>query len=119
MLHTARPSEPSSTAVASIERIRIVKSCLEGPRPVHIRLITKSTPALAGWAWKLRGAHGLTPEKSAKGIVPLFQDPSVQKDAGIYWKHGKPVPPDPAALDSESARRQWKISDEMCGITPS
>ncbi len=89
------------------------------PGLVNTGIGTKGTPFWLGWGWKIWSAHGMTPEQTAKGIVRLFLDPSVQKDAGIYWKHGQPVDPDPAALDPESARRLWEISEKMCAITAS
>jgi hypothetical protein len=115
MPRTPRLSRPSSTAVSSMERIGIVKTFADGPRPVHTRIMTIGTPAFVGWPWRLWSDHGFTPEGTAIGIVKLLLDPSAQKNAGIYWKHGQPVDPDLAVLDGESAKRLWKISEEMCG----
>jgi retinol dehydrogenase-12 len=92
-----------------------VRAFAADPGLVNTGIGAKGTPALVGWLWRLWSAHGLTPEETAKGIVKLLLDPSVQKSVGIHWKHGKPVDPDPAALDGESAKRLWKISEEMCG----
>ena len=61
---------------------------------------------------------GITPEETAKGVVRLLLDSSVQRGAGIYWKHGRPVNPDPAALDMELAARLWAVSERMCGFAP-
>jgi len=96
-----------------------VQAFAADPGLVQTKIGTKGTPAFVGWFWTLWSAHGITPEETAKGIVRLLLDPSVQSDAGIYWKHGKPIDPDPAAQDEESARRLWAVSERMCGITPS
>jgi retinol dehydrogenase-12 len=87
------------------------------PGLVNTGIGAKGNPVWLGWVWRLWSAHGKTPEETAKGIVRLFLDPSVKRDAGIYWKYGLPVDPDPAALNEDAARRLWKISEQMCGIT--
>jgi retinol dehydrogenase-12 len=89
------------------------------PGLVNTGIGIKGTPALVGWAWKQWSAHGLAPEQTAKGIVRVLLDPDVRRADGIYWKHGKPVAPNPAALNEASARRLWGISEQMCGMTPS
>jgi NAD(P)-dependent dehydrogenase (short-subunit alcohol dehydrogenase family) len=94
-----------------------VQAFAADPGLVNTGIGGKGTPAFVGWAWKLWSAHGLTPDESAEGIVYLLIDPNARPENGIYWKHGKPVDPDPAALDLESARRLWKISEQMCGMT--
>jgi retinol dehydrogenase-12 len=93
-----------------------VQAFAADPGLVNTGIGIKGTPALAGWAWKLWCAHGLTPEESAKGIVRLLLDPAARTSDGIYWKHGRPTAPDPKALDAESARRLWEISARMCGM---
>jgi retinol dehydrogenase-12 len=89
------------------------------PGLVNTGIGTKGTPFWVGWGWRLWSAHGKTPEETAKGIVRVFLDPSLKRDAGIYWKYGQPVDPDPAALDEAAARRLWEISEIMCALAPS
>jgi NAD(P)-dependent dehydrogenase (short-subunit alcohol dehydrogenase family) len=96
-----------------------VQAFAADPGLVNTGIGTKGTPFWMGWVWRIWSAHGKTPGESAKGIVRLLLDPSVQTDAGIYWKYGLPVAADPAALNAESARRLWEISEQMCGIAPS
>lgn len=95
-----------------------VQAFAADPGLVNTGIGAKGTPFWMGWGWRLWSAHGKTPEETAKGIVRLFLDPSTQSGAGIYWKHGLPVDPDPAALDEGSARRLWEISEQMCALTP-
>ena len=95
-----------------------VQALAADPGLVNTGIGTKDTPFWMGWVWRIWSALGKTPEETAKGIVRLFLDPSVQTSAGIYWKYGLPVDPDPAALDEDSARRLWEISEEMCALTP-
>jgi retinol dehydrogenase-12 len=95
-----------------------VQAFAADPGLVNTGIGTKGTPAFVGWAWRLWSAHGKTPAESAAGIVRLLLDPAVRREAGIYWKHGRPVDPDPAGLEDEAARRLWEISEQMCGLTP-
>ena len=88
------------------------------PGLVRTHIGAKGAPALVRWVWALRSAGGITPEESAEGIVRLLLDPDVDRERGIYWKHGRPADPDPAALDGKSARRLWEISERMCALTP-
>ena len=94
-----------------------VQAFAADPGLVHTGIGTKGTPFFVNLAWRIWSKHGISPEESAQGIVRLLLDPSVQIDAGIYWKHGEPTAPDPRALDGESARRLWEISEKMCGIS--
>jgi NAD(P)-dependent dehydrogenase (short-subunit alcohol dehydrogenase family) len=95
-----------------------VQAFAADPGLVKTKIGTKGTPSFVGWGWNLWSSRGITPEETAKGIVRLLLDPSVQCGAGIYWRHGRPVNPDPAARDMESAARLWAISEQMCGLTP-
>ena len=78
----------------------------------------KGNPALARWVWALRRRSGVTPEQSARGVVYLAAEPSIQNSPEIYWKDCHPVAPNPYALDENAARRLWDISGQMCGIKP-
>jgi NAD(P)-dependent dehydrogenase (short-subunit alcohol dehydrogenase family) len=93
-----------------------VQAFAADPGLVSTKIGAKGTPAFIRWAWTAWSSRGITPEESARGVVRLLLDPSVQPGAGIYWKHGRPVDPDPAALDGEAARRLWAVSEQMCGI---
>lgn len=76
----------------------------------------KGNPALVRWVWALRRSSGVTPEESAKGIVYLASEPSIQDATDIYWKDGAPKRPSKQALDTVSAQRLWDLSEQMCGI---
>jgi len=78
----------------------------------------KSNSILARWAWAFRRRGGITPEESARGIVYLLGEPSIQNTLKIYWKHGMPKPPNPYALDEGNAKRLWEKSAQMCGFGP-
>jgi NAD(P)-dependent dehydrogenase (short-subunit alcohol dehydrogenase family) len=68
------------------------------------------------WIWSLRRSGGVTPEKSAQGIVHLL-DEDIPGDAmAVYWKDGKPKQPARQALDARSAGRLWALSEQMCRI---
>ena len=95
-----------------------VQAFAADPGLVRTKIGAKGTPAFVSWAWTAWSSRGIPPEESAKGVVRLLLDPDVQTSAGIYWKHGRPLEPDPAALDADSARRLWEISERMCGLGP-
>ena len=86
------------------------------PGLVRTDIGTKNMPALIGWGWKWWCARGITPQESARGVVYLAAELSIQQSDQVYWQHGKPKVPNPIALDQESACRLWEISAQMCGI---
>ncbi|MBN1440824.1 MAG: SDR family NAD(P)-dependent oxidoreductase [Anaerolineales bacterium] len=96
-----------------------VQALAADPGLVKTGIGSKGTPAIVSAVFRLWSAHGITADESARGIVRLFLDPSVRAEAGVYWKHGRPASPDPAALDEEAGRRLWEISERMCGIDSS
>lgn len=57
-----------------------------------------------------------TPEQGAATAVHLATDPSVATATGEYFIDERPVSPSPAAMDDESARRLWALSEEMVGL---
>ncbi len=93
-----------------------VRAFAANPGLVNTNIAMKDNPGLVRWIWGWRKKGGITPEESARGLVFLASDPSLDNAADIYWKHGVPQTPSPRALDAESARRLWEISAQMCGI---
>ncbi len=86
------------------------------PGLVNTEIGLKSNSILARWAWDIRRRGGISAEESAKGIVFLAIESSIQSSPEIYWKHGKPKAPDAYALNPDAAKQLWKISSQMCGI---
>ena len=76
----------------------------------------KGVPPLVQLVWKIRRSGGIAPEEAAKGIEFLLTEPSIQSANDIYWKHGCPRRPDPAALNLTSAARLWALSAELCNL---
>jgi NAD(P)-dependent dehydrogenase (short-subunit alcohol dehydrogenase family) len=95
-----------------------VRAFAADPGLVNTDIARKGNPGLVGWFWKLRASAGISPEESARGVVYLASEPSIQNASEIYWKHGFPKAPSKHALDEEAARRLWAISEQMCGIKP-
>jgi len=85
------------------------------PGLVKTDIALKGSPALVHWVWKWRRSGGITPHESARGIVFLLTEPSIQESPEIYWKHSQPKAASPHALDPDSASRLWAISEQMCG----
>jgi NAD(P)-dependent dehydrogenase (short-subunit alcohol dehydrogenase family) len=88
------------------------------PGLVFTDLGLKGNPALVRWIWGLRRRSGVTPEQSARGVIFLAVEPSIQNSPEIYWKDGRPKAPNPYALNEDAARRLWDLSERMCGIEP-
>jgi NAD(P)-dependent dehydrogenase (short-subunit alcohol dehydrogenase family) len=86
------------------------------PGLVNTEIGLKGNPRLARWIWNWRRLGGVTAEQSARGVVFLAVEPSIQAAQEVYWKDSNPRPPNPYALDPEAARRLWELSAQMCGI---
>lgn len=86
------------------------------PGLVRTEIGFKGTPWLARQVWGWWSSKGISPQESARGIVFLATEPSIQGRQELYWKHSRPQEPDPEALNAEAARRLWEISAQMCGI---
>jgi NAD(P)-dependent dehydrogenase (short-subunit alcohol dehydrogenase family) len=88
------------------------------PGLVNTEMGFKGNPALVRWIWSIRRRSGVPAEQSARGVVYLATEPSIQNSPEIYWKDGHPKDPNPYALDEEAAKRLWRLSEGMCGIEP-
>lgn len=93
-----------------------VRAFAADPGLVNTEIGLKSNSFLARWAWDIRRRGGITPAESARGIVFLATEPSIQEANDLYWKHGKPKPADPNGLNVEAASHLWKLSARMCGL---
>jgi len=93
-----------------------VRAFAADPGLVKTDIALKGTPALVHWVWKWRRAGGITPHESARGIVFLLTEPSIQDSPEIYWKHSQPKAASRYALDPVSASRLWAISEQMCSL---
>lgn len=93
-----------------------VRAFAADPGLVFTEMGFKGNPLLVRFIWGWRRKGGVTPEESARGVVFLATEPSIQDAKEIYWKHGAVKAPNPYALDPETARRLWEVSEGMCGI---
>jgi NAD(P)-dependent dehydrogenase (short-subunit alcohol dehydrogenase family) len=93
-----------------------IRAFAADPGLVNTELGTKSNSIIARWAWGLRKRSGITPEESAKGIVFLATEPSIQAEKDVFWRHSKPKAPSANALNAQAARQLWALSAQMCGI---
>jgi NAD(P)-dependent dehydrogenase (short-subunit alcohol dehydrogenase family) len=111
-----------------------IRALAADPGLVKTDIGLKGTPALvrAVWQWRRRG--GISPQKSAAGIVLLLGDLSPhgetsppgktlpagmsmpQERPAVYWKDGQPQAASRFALDEQAAERLWQQSEQMCGI---
>jgi retinol dehydrogenase-12 len=88
------------------------------PGLVNTEMGFKGNPVLVRWVWSIRRRSGVPAEQSARGVVYLATEPSIQHSPEIYWRDGHPKAPNPYALDEEAAKRLWILSEQMCGIEP-
>ncbi len=93
-----------------------VRAFAADPGLVNTEIGLKSNSFLARWAWDIRRRGGITPEESARGIVFLATEPSIQEADAVYWLHGRPKVPSNYALNGEAAAQLWKVSAQMCGV---
>ena len=94
-----------------------VKAFAADPGLVDTGIGSKSDALLARWFWNWRRRKGISAEESARGLVFLASEPSIQNSSEIYWKHSMPKAPKPYALDPENAKRLWALSEKMCGVS--
>ena len=87
------------------------------PGLVNTDIGLKTDSLIARWIWDIRRRGGITAEESARGLVFLASEPSIQGSQHVYWKHSKPKAPSKYALNEEVGRRVWEISEKMCGIS--
>jgi NAD(P)-dependent dehydrogenase (short-subunit alcohol dehydrogenase family) len=100
-------------------RLRIdsnVRAFAADPGLVNTEIGLKSNSFIARRLWDLRRRGGITPEESAKGIVYLATESSLQHADALYWKHAQPKAPSSYALNREAAMQLWKLSSQMCGL---
>ncbi len=93
-----------------------VRAFAADPGLVNTEIGLKSNSILARWVWDWRRRGGISPEESAKGIIYLATEPSIQNSKEAYWKHGHPKAPSAYALNSQAARQLWALSAQMCGV---
>ncbi len=99
-----------------LRRNSSVRAFAADPGLVNTDLGSKSNSFLARWAWNLRRRGGITPDESARGVVFLATEPSIQDADALYWKHGRPKAPSTYAQNPEAAAQLWKLSAQMCGL---
>ena len=76
----------------------------------------KGTPALVAWIWKIRRSGGTGPEVPARCILHLLSAATLQYSNELYWKNCRPKPAGRQALNVESAKRLWDLSEKMVGL---
>ena len=101
-----------------LENESTLRAFAADPGLVFTEMGFKGNPGLVRWIWDRRRRAGVSPEESARGVVYLATEPSIQNSPEIYWKDSRPKAPNPYALDVDAARRLWDLSEQMCGIEP-
>jgi len=86
------------------------------PMLVKTDIGLKGTHGVEKSVWRLRQLSGVEPDVSAAYVVDMAMDPCVAGRTGLYWRKGKPIPPDRRSQDPVSAKRLWTFSERLCGI---
>lgn len=94
----------------------IVRVFAADPGLVKTEIGFKENPGLVRWVWDRRRAGGVSPGFSARGVLFLVAEPSIQESPSIYWKDGRPKQPSRYSQDQDVARRLWELSVQMCGV---
>lgn len=94
-----------------------VRTFAADPGLVRTDIGLKGNPPLIRWIWARRASAGIPAEESAKGVVFLATEETIQDSQEIYWLHGKPKAPSAYALNADIANHLWEVSAQMCGIT--
>jgi NAD(P)-dependent dehydrogenase (short-subunit alcohol dehydrogenase family) len=85
------------------------------PGLVNTGIGEKSSSRIARGLWARRRAKGISPARSAAGIIRLLES-ELEDKSDLYWKHGKAKKPNPFALDKDHGWRLWEISARMTGV---
>ncbi len=86
------------------------------PGLVDTGLGEKNTGGLVRLYWQYHRKKGLSPAVSAAHVVRMATAPAAEI-AGEYWRLDHQTVPSPEALNADSARRLWAMSEKLCGAT--
>lgn len=88
---------------------------------LHPGFVASSFTARNGvFGWFMRrwaALFAVSVEEGAKTPIYLATSPNVEGVSGQYFVKQKPVPSSPASRDDAAARRLWRLSEELCGIS--
>lgn len=71
-----------------------------------------------GWIMtRAASLFGLSSEDGAQTSIYLATSPEVEGASGQYFENKVPSTPSPAARDEAAARRLWKVSEELTGLS--
>jgi len=62
---------------------------------------------------------GISPEEGARTLVHLAISPEIKDVTGKYFYEMKSVKSSPSSCDPETARRLWRVSEELVGFSTS
>lgn len=87
---------------------------------LHPGAVATSFGATGSWLYrkgaKLAAPFLLTPAEGARTSIYLASSPEVERVTGEYFVRGKIAQPSRQARDDASARRLWRLSEELSGI---
>lgn len=87
------------------------------PGLVNTDIGMKETGRLASLVWRSRKNLGVSPEVPSKTILFLAGEPAVSKSTDIYWHLCKPKQPSQNATNPALAKRLWKESCKLTGLS--
>lgn len=86
------------------------------PGLVNTSIGGKNQPAIVRWVWNLRRQKGAEPSDGAKTLIHVASAPHLDPPDGVYWRHGRSIPPSRYAQRMDEVERLWALSEQLCGI---
>ncbi len=93
-----------------------VRAFAVDPGLVNTDIGLKQGGALSRLVWASRSRLGDPPEKPAKTVLHLCQEPSLNASRDLYWRDCQPKASSPQALREDLARDLWEKSLELCSL---
>jgi len=94
-----------------------VRGAAADPGLVNTGIGGKTKSRLAQRIWSQRRKSGISPARSAEGIINLLLEADLRNQSAVYWKHGSPKKPNSYALNEDHGWRLWEISAQMTGTS--
>jgi NAD(P)-dependent dehydrogenase (short-subunit alcohol dehydrogenase family) len=86
------------------------------PGLVNTEMGLKNTAGIAKFVWSIRKNSGDDPSVAAESLAYLVFDESLKNCDDVYFKAGKAKKASHHALNADSGKRLWAMSEKMCGV---
>jgi NAD(P)-dependent dehydrogenase (short-subunit alcohol dehydrogenase family) len=93
-----------------------VRAYAVDPGLVKTNIGFKDTGILASFFWQKHRRSGLSPCQAACTFVHLCKMPAGWRSDFVYYKNCEPLAPAKKALDEETGRRLWNLSERLTSL---